>query len=102
MNEDYKYASNNNYDYFCTVMTITQQKNSLILNTIGLKLSSEYPNTKYFFSDFKKNNGNLIGNQIAESFNLYKQDYCGCIYSYNQRQLHRRMFEENFNTDKNQ
>ena len=85
MNEAYKYANDNNFDYFTTVMTISRQKNSIILNNIGLELEKLYPNTKYFISDFKKNKGIDKGLEIAKEHNMYRQDYCGCIYSYSKR-----------------
>ena len=85
MNEAYKYANENNFDYFTTVMTISRQKNSIILNNIGLELEKNYPNTKYFISDFKKNKGIDKGLEIAKKHNMYRQDYCGCIYSYQKR-----------------
>ncbi|MFI3283748.1 MAG: epoxyqueuosine reductase QueH [Erysipelotrichaceae bacterium] len=81
MDEAYRYAHEHHFDYFCTVMSISRQKDSQILNFIGEQLSHKYPNTNYFFSDFKKENGNLISNQIAKEYDLYRQDYCGCIYS---------------------
>lgn len=84
MDEAYRYADQNGYDYFTTVMTISRQKNSQKLNEIGAALARKY-RPKYFFSDFKKKNGNLIGNMIANKKGLYKQDYCGCVYSYNER-----------------
>ena len=85
MDEAYKYASDNNFDYFTTVMTISRQKNSIVLNNIGLELQEKYKNTKYFIADFKKNKGIDKGLEIAKERNMYRQDYCGCIYSYNKR-----------------
>ena len=85
MDEAYKYASEHNFDYFTTVMTISRQKNSIVLNNIGLELEKKYSNTKYFISDFKKNKGIDKGLEIAKERNMYRQDYCGCIYSYNKR-----------------
>lgn len=85
MNEAYKYAHDHNFDYFTTVMTISRQKDSKVLNHIGLQLSNKYPNTKYFISDFKKADGSIKGNRIAAELGMYRQDYCGCIYSYIQR-----------------
>ena len=82
MNEGYKFASENKYDYYCTIMSISRQKDSQKINEIGKKISNLYPNTKYFYSDFKKNGGILKANEILKEFNLYKQNYCGCIYSY--------------------
>lgn len=79
-----KYASENGFDYFCTVMSISRQKDSEVMNQIGQKLSLKYPNVKYFYSDFKKNGGLEQGNMLANQHNLYRQNYCGCYYSYNE------------------
>lgn len=81
MNETYAYADNHNFDYFTTVMTISRQKNSSILNQIGEKLSKKYK-PKYFYSDFKKHAGIDRGNDLRKKYNMYSQKYCGCIYSY--------------------
>ena len=85
MNEAFAYANDNGYEYFTTVMTISRQKDSQKLNEIGRKLNEKYPNTTYFHSDFKKKKGIDRSVEIAKALNLYKQDYCGCIYSYNKR-----------------
>lgn len=85
MNEAYQYAHDHHFDYFTTVMTISRQKDSKVLNHIGMQLSNKFPHTKYFISDFKKADGNVKGNRIASELGMYRQDYCGCIYSYNQR-----------------
>lgn len=82
MDEAYRYASENDFDYFTTVMTISRQKNSQVLNEIGNKLSSKYPNVKYFYSDFKKNKGIDIAREMRIKYNLYQQLYCGCKYTY--------------------
>ena len=82
MDEAYRFANENNFDYFTTVMSVSRQKNSQKLNEIGEKLSQKYPNTKYFYSDFKKNKGLEIGTSLRKKYNLYNQQYCGCVYSY--------------------
>ena len=81
MNEAYAYANEHHFDYFCTVMTISRQKPSKLLNSIGEELSKKYPNTKYFYSDFKKHHGILRRNEIQKEYNLYEQRHCGCRYS---------------------
>lgn len=81
MDETYKFANDNNFDYFTTVMTISRQKNSKVLNEIGEKLSKKYQ-TKYFYSDFKKNKGIDRGRELRLKYDMYNQEYCGCIYSY--------------------
>jgi predicted adenine nucleotide alpha hydrolase (AANH) superfamily ATPase len=82
MAEAYDYAEAHGYDYFTTVMTVSRQKDSQIMNQIGEELSKTHTRTKYFFSDFKKNNGQMIGVQIRKKYDLYNQVYCGCVYSY--------------------
>ncbi|MCR5348382.1 MAG: epoxyqueuosine reductase QueH [Bacilli bacterium] len=82
MEESYRYASEHGFDYFTTVMTVSRQKNSQKLNEIGKELSAKYPNVRYLFSDFKKNKGLEIGIAIRKAYDLYNQDYCGCVYSY--------------------
>lgn len=81
MKEAWIYAEKNNFDYFTTVMSISRQKDSQVLNEIGKKLSSEFKHTKYFYSDFKKNDGILKGKTIRDKYGLYQQNYCGCEYS---------------------
>ena len=82
MEEAYDYAEANGFDYFTTVMTVSRQKNSQKLNEIGAELEKKHTHTKYFYSDFKKNKGLEIGTEIRKSYDLYNQDYCGCVYSY--------------------
>lgn len=82
MDDAYKYADENHFDYFTTVMTISRQKNSQVLNQIGSKLAKKYPNVKYFHSDFKKNKGIDIARDMRIKYDLYQQLYCGCKYTY--------------------
>ena len=73
-------AKENNYDYFGTTLTVSPYKNAQVLNQIGEKLQDEF-NIKYLFSDFKKKDGYKRSIELSKDFNLYRQDYCGCIYS---------------------
>jgi len=82
MGEAYDYAESNGYDYFTTVMTISRQKNSEILNGIGKQLSASHTKTKYFYSDFKKAKGIDQAREMRIRYGLYNQLYCGCKYSY--------------------
>ena len=77
----YKYAYENKFDYFTSVMTVSCKKPSKELNEIAFELEKKYKSTKYLYSDFKKNNGQLIGINIAKEYSLYRQNYCGCKYS---------------------
>ena len=84
MKEAYDFAEEKGFDYFTTVMTISRQKNSQILNEIGKKLEKEHQFTKYFYSDFKKNKGIDIAREMRIHYDLYQQLYCGCKYTYQQ------------------
>ena len=79
-------ASENNFDYFATTLTVSPLKNSQKLNEIGEHLSKIY-NIKYLYSDFKKKEGYKHSIELAKEYNLYRQDYCGCIYSKQEREL---------------
>ena len=81
MKEAYDYADSIGCDYFTTVMTISRQKDSQILNLIGTALEKDHK-AKYFYSDFKKKGGIDAGQEIRKKYGLYYQSYCGCIYSY--------------------
>ena len=82
MDQAFAYADSHGFDYFTTVMTISRQKNSQKLNEIGKKISEKYKNTKYFFSDFKKNKGIDEAREMRIKYELYQQLYCGCKYTY--------------------
>ncbi len=77
----YEYASKHNYDFFTTVMTVSSHKPSSFLNELGKELNKEFKNTEYLLSDFKKENGQLKGIQIAKEYGLYRQNYCGCEFA---------------------
>lgn len=73
-------AKENNYDYFCTTLSVSPYKNSKLINEIGEKLEKEY-NVKWLYSDFKKDNGYKNSIELSKKYGLYRQGYCGCIYS---------------------
>ena len=75
-----RYASENSFDYFTTTLSISPYKNCEWLNKIGLKCAEKY-NAKYLCADFKKNNGYRRSCELSKEYGLYRQDYCGCIYS---------------------
>ena len=95
MNLAYKYAYENKYDYFTTVMTVSCKKPSRELNEIAFNLEKQYPTTKYLYSDFKKEDGQLKGIKIAKEYNLYRQNYCGCKPSLLEREAIIESKEEN-------
>lgn len=74
------YAKENKYDYFTTTLSISPYKNAKWLNEIGESLGKEY-DINYLYADFKKKNGYKRSIELSKEYGLYRQDYCGCIYS---------------------
>lgn len=75
-----QFALENGCDYFATTLTISPLKNSSIINCIGDTVSKEY-NVSYLGSDFKKKNGYKRSIELSKQYNLYRQNYCGCVFS---------------------
>lgn len=73
-------AKENNYDFFCTTLSISPYKNSELINKLGNELEAMY-NIKWLYSDFKKKDGYKQSIELSKKYNLYRQDYCGCIHS---------------------
>lgn len=67
-------------DYFATTLTISPLKNAQLINTIGEELGHQY-GVKWLFSDFKKKEGYKRSIILSKKYNLYRQNYCGCIFS---------------------
>ena len=83
-----KYAKDNDFDFVTTTLSISPHKNAAKLNEIGGDLAKKY-GVEYMFSDFKKKNGYKRSCELSQQYNLYRQDYCGCIYSkmYNDKKM---------------
>lgn len=80
LRETARLAKEYDFDYFTTTLSISPHKNSQILNKIAEKISQE-EGVKNLPSDFKKNNGYKRSCEITREFGMYRQDYCGCIFS---------------------
>lgn len=79
-------ARENGFDYFCTTLSISPLKNAQKINEIGYELENEY-GILWLPSDFKKREGYKRSIELSKEFNLYRQNYCGCIYSRAEREL---------------
>ena len=75
-----RYAAEHCFDYFCSTLSISPLKNAQMLNEIGAELSEIYkvPNIP---NDFKKKGGYLRSIELSKEYGLYRQNYCGCIFS---------------------
>lgn len=69
-----------NYDYFGTTLSVSPYKNALILNNLGNALEKKY-HVKWLVSDFKKRDGYKKSIELSKEYNLYRQHYCGCLFS---------------------
>ena len=75
------------FDYFSTTLSISPHKNAKWINEIGLSLEYKL-GIKYLYSDFKKKDGYKRSIEISKELGLYRQDYCGCEYSYRNQNTH--------------
>lgn len=73
------------FDYFTTTLTISPLKNAQKLNEIGQRVGAEY-GAAFLPSDFKKNNGYRRSVELSAQYGLYRQDYCGCVFSRAERE----------------
>ena len=73
-------ARKNGLDYFTTTLTISPLKNAEKINEIGKELSEEY-DIDWLPSDFKKREGYKRSIELSKVYNLYRQNYCGCVFS---------------------
>ena len=79
MYETAKKAKELGFSYFVTTLTVSPHKNSMIINEIGEHISG-YLKISYIYGDFKKNDGYKKSIEFSKIYNLYRQDYCGCLY----------------------
>lgn len=78
-------AKKRGFDYFTTTLSISPHKNAAKLNEIGFRLQEEY-GIDFLPSDFKKKNGYKRSIELSKEYGLYRQDYCGCIFSKRERE----------------
>lgn len=94
----YEYAVAHHYDYYCTTLSISPFKDAEKINTLGNEIVEEHQKSivstskesslhcpQWLPSDFKKNNGFKRSLELSAEYGLYRQQYCGCVYSFNSR-----------------
>ena len=74
------YAKENGYDYYTTTLTISPLKNAAVLNEIGEECGRKC-GVEFLPSDFKKREGYKRSIELSKEYGLYRQNYCGCIFS---------------------
>jgi len=75
-----QYAKEHGFDYFTTTLSISPLKNSALLNQLGEQLAEVY-GVEHLPADFKKKGGYQRSVELSKLYDLYRQDYCGCVYS---------------------
>ena len=80
LEESARVAKDGGYDFYTTTLSISPHKNAEWLNEIGDEMGVKY-GVRYLTSDFKKKNGYKRSCELSVQYNLYRQNYCGCIYS---------------------
>lgn len=78
-------AHNNNFSYFCSTLSVSPHKNAALINSLGRELQEE-KKIKWLYSDFKKRDGFLKSNIESKRLGLYRQEYCGCVFSKQKRE----------------
>lgn len=89
MEEAAKHAAEGEYDYFTTTLSISPLKNASKINEIGQELEAVY-GVKHLPSDFKKKGGYQRSIQLSKEHGLYRQDFCGCVFSKHEREKERK------------
>lgn len=77
-------AKETGYEYFATTLTVSPLKDAERLNKIGQAIGEKF-GIKWLPSDFKKKGGYLRSIELSKQHNLYRQNYCGCVFSKNQQ-----------------
>ena len=80
-----RYAKENGFDFFTTTLTISPLKNAQKLNEIGEAVGEKF-GVRHLPSDFKKKNGYKRSVELSKVYGLYRQDYCGCVFSKRERE----------------
>lgn len=94
LRESCEYAKAHGFDFFTTTLSISPLKNAAKLNEIGARLEQE-SGISYLYSDFKKQNGYKRSTEISNEYEMYRQYYCGCVFSKKQRDDEIAMKERN-------
>lgn len=88
-----RYAKEQGFDYFTTTLTISPMKDAALLNRLGEEAAAK-TGAVFLNSDFKKRGGYLLSTQLSKQYGIYRQDYCGCVFSKREREQARAAAEE--------
>lgn len=81
-----RYAAQNGFEWFCTTLSISPLKDPVRINALGQELGAQY-GVRFLPSEFRKKDGYKRSLQLSAEYGLYRQDYCGCVFSKQARGL---------------
>ena len=87
LDETARIASERGFEWFCTTLTVSSRKDAVAINAIGREAGAKY-GVKWLPSEFKKREGNHRSIILSEKYGLYRQEYCGCVFSLANREKH--------------
>lgn len=87
LDETARIASERGFGWFCTTLTVSSRKDAVAINAIGREAEAKY-GVKWLPSEFKKREGNHRSIILSEKYGLYRQEYCGCVFSLANREKH--------------
>lgn len=82
LEETARVAAERGFDWFCTTLTVSSRKDAVVINAIGREAEEKY-DVRWLPSEFKKREGNHRSIILSEKYGLYRQEYCGCVFSLN-------------------
>ncbi len=80
LEETAKVAAEKSFEWFCTTLTVSSRKDAVVINAIGREFAEKY-GVKWLPSEFRKREGNHRSIILSEKYGLYRQEYCGCVFS---------------------
>ena len=80
LEETAKIAAERGFEWMCTTLTVSSRKDAVVINAIGREVAAKY-GVKWLPSEFRKREGNHRSIILSEKYNLYRQEYCGCVFS---------------------
>ena len=80
LDETARIAAERGFEWFCTTLTVSSRKDAVAINAIGREAAAKY-GVKWLPSEFRKREGNHRSIILSEKYGLYRQEYCGCVFS---------------------
>lgn len=84
LGEAARMAKSLNFDYFTTTLSISPMKNAAVLNEVGEAMAEKY-GVRHLPANFKRKGGFLRSTELSKEYGLYRQDFCGCVFSKEER-----------------